>query len=98
MSIGSIGVTATGIIVTTIVTGLITSMISGFKTFYLLKQAMQFLIQDRIVQAHNHFTDKGSISKFSLQSIENLFKVYKLLKGNGFVEELMKDIRALPMH
>lgn len=91
----NIGQIAIEIIITAIITACITSVVSGFKVFSVQKDALKFLIQDRIVQAHDYFTKKGSIGKHSLSTIENLYKIYKLLKGNGFIEELMNDLHEL---
>jgi hypothetical protein len=49
-----------------------------------------------IVRAHNQYKKDGSISRYVLQSIEDLFRDYKNASGNGFVDSLMAELRELP--
>jgi hypothetical protein len=66
------------------------------KTYTLLQDAMRATICDRIVQAHDHFEANGFIRIHSLKSLEELYKNYTALNGNGFISHLMEDIRKLP--
>jgi hypothetical protein len=49
-----------------------------------------------IIRAHNQYKKDGSISRYVLQSVEELFSDYKKLSGNGFVDSLMAELRELP--
>ena len=66
--------------------------------FATLKEAQCALLRDRIVQGHEHFVAKQSIGTYSLSSINNMYQMYKQLGGNGFVDELMEEIRKLPIN
>jgi hypothetical protein len=55
------------------------------------------LIRDRISQAHAHFTVKGSIDKYTRQSLDSLYKQYKNTEENSFVKDLVMEIRQLPI-
>lgn len=96
-------------IVTVIVTSALTS-ITGALVVYIrkllsdskgthktLKQSQQALLRYQIVQAHDYFRSKGSIGKYSLSTLEELYKSYKELGGNGFVAGIMEEIREIPV-
>ena len=63
-----------------------------------LKEGMQALLRDRIIQAYNHYSDKGWIPIYAMESIEACYKSYEELGQNGVIDNLMKQLRALPNH
>lgn len=100
-------------IVTVILTTLLTAAVGAFvgilrryaktiqqtiQDFECLKTSQRAMIRDRIVQAHDYFCNKGTIGKYSLATLEDLFREYVQLGGNSFVAGMMDDIRALPVH
>lgn len=51
-----------------------------------------------ITEKHHYFCyDLGYIDDYNLQSVEARYKHYKEEDGNTFIDELMKDIRTLPI-
>ena len=63
-----------------------------------LKEGMQALLRDRIIQAYNHYSDKGWIPIYAMESVEACYKSYEELGQNGVIDNLMKQLRALPNH
>ena len=63
-----------------------------------LKEGMQALLRDRMIQAYNHYSDKGWIPIYAMESIEACYKSYEELGENGVIDNLMKQLRALPNH
>ena len=63
-----------------------------------LKEGMQALLRDRIIQGYNHYSDKGWIPIYAMESIEACYKSYEELGQNGVIDNLMKQLRALPNH
>lgn len=63
-----------------------------------LKEGMQALLRDRIIQAYNHYSDKGWIPIYAMESIEACYRSYEELGENGVIDNLMKQLRALPNH
>lgn len=59
------------------------------------KQALLSTTRDRINEAHTLYMSKGFIGSHSLFVIEELYKSYKILGGNTFVDRQMEDIRGL---
>ena len=55
-------------------------------------------IKSYITREHHYFCYKlGYIDDFSLDCIEKRFKHYSDEGGNSFIENFMKDLRALPI-
>ena len=63
-----------------------------------LKEGVQALLRDRIIQAYNHYSDKGWIPIYAMESIEACYKSYEELGDNGVVDNLMSQLRELPNH
>ncbi len=49
-----------------------------------------------IVRAHEDYTKAGKIGRLTLECVLDMFRQYQALGGNGFVEELVADLRELP--
>ena len=63
-----------------------------------LKEGMQALLRDRIIQAYNHYSDKGWIPTYAMESIEACYASYEELGENGVIDNLMRQLRELPNH
>ena len=63
-----------------------------------LKEGVQALLRDRIIQAYNHYSDKGWIPIYAMESIEACYKSYEELGENGVIDNLMRQLRELPNH
>ena len=61
-----------------------------------LKEGVQALLRDRIIQAYNHYSDKGWIPIYAMESIEACYKSYEELGENGVIDNLMSQLRELP--
>lgn len=70
---------------------------SSKSSFSALHEAQRVALRYQIVQARDYFVDKGNIGKYSLDCIEDMFRCYTDLGGNGFVHDMMDDIRKLPI-
>lgn len=56
---------------------------------------IQALLRDRIIQAYYHYADRGWITLHGLENVEELYKQYHALGGNGTVTKLVEDLREL---
>ena len=63
-----------------------------------LKEGMQALLRDRIIQAYNHYSDKGWIPIYAMESTDACYKSYEELGENGVIDNLMSQLRELPNH
>lgn len=48
-----------------------------------------------IVQSHSTFTQLGKIEPMVLATLEDIYKTYKDIGGNHFIDDLMEEIRDL---
>ena len=86
----------TWVIVKYISNKVLKSVVDTKEDFRAMKEAIKDLIGDRITQAHGFFMERGNISKHSFASLEDMFRQYEKLGGNGFICHLMEEIRELP--
>ena len=61
-----------------------------------IADGVKALLRDRIIQSCNHHADKGYFPLYARENVEDLFKVYKALGGNGTVEYLVNETEKLP--
>jgi hypothetical protein len=60
-------------------------------------EALKAVLKNSITRAHREFTAKGEIGRFALQSVIDMHTQYKALGGNGFVDEIVEEIKELPV-
>lgn len=79
-------------------------LIVGFLTWLVKRQyvrqsaiekGIQALLRDRIVFSYYKYNERGNISLHGLEAMENMYKEYHNLGGNGAVTKLMQDVRRL---
>ena len=51
--------------------------------------------RSQLVKDHRYYIERGWIDHYSLEALEDQFKIYKEEGGNSFAEQLMIEIRAL---
>lgn len=77
---------------------LITFLIGELGTFlivfYAIVQAVKCLLRNDILSIYDRCKDTSEITYWQLQSIEMSYKLYKILRGNSFVDDLMKKVRT----
>lgn len=61
-----------------------------------IKQGVKALLRDRIIQAYNHYLDKGYCPIYGREGVEALYREYKALGGNGTVSRLVERLHELP--
>ena len=57
---------------------------------------IQALLRDRMIQAYNHYSEKGFCPIYARENVEELYKRYHHLGGNGAITGLMAKLRRLP--
>lgn len=58
-----------------------------------LIQAVKCLLRNDILSIYDRCKDKKQITYWQLDSIEQSYKLYKILKGNSFVQDLVERVR-----
>ena len=62
-----------------------------------IREGLRAVLRDRIVQAHNNFSRKGSIEMEELENISNMYIAYHNLGGNGVVTNVYNRILEIPI-
>ena len=72
---------------------------SASVSFNNINNALTALIRDRI---HGYYfrkcTEKGYITPVEMEIVEELYKNYEKMGGNGMIKKEMEILRNMPMH
>lgn len=73
----------------------IVTLIIGFiKITIANKEATKCSLRNDILGIYQECKDKKIITLYQLQAIELSYSLYKKLKGNSFVDEIVKEVRS----
>lgn len=61
-----------------------------------IKAGMQAILRDRIIQAFNHYAEKGFCPIYARDNITHMYEAYHNLGGNGTITELYEKLLNLP--
>ena len=62
-----------------------------------MKLAVQAMLRDRLLQGYKHYMEKGWADLDDRANLENIWKQYHALGGNGDMKDLRRTFRHLPM-
>ena len=72
----------------------IITIITGFiKVIMSNREATKCSLRNDILQIYSECKDKKEITLYQLQAIEMSYTLYKKLKGNSFVDDILKEIK-----
>ena len=60
-------------------------------------QSQVALLRHQIVREHEYYMRQHQISLHAMQSVEEMYRAYHDMKGNGFIDRVMIDLRKLPL-
>ena len=83
----------------------IPGMLAGLAGFVVLqvkqnraiKLAVHAMLRDRLLQGYKHYLEKGGADLDDRSNMENVWRKYHLLGGNGDMNDLRHTFRSLPM-
>ena len=61
-----------------------------------VRLGVQALLRDRIYQAHSHYMERGFYPIYARENVEEMYKQYHALGGNGTVTNLVREMDGLP--
>lgn len=61
-----------------------------------IKDGMQAILRDRIIQAYNHYAEKGFCPIYARDNVAHMYEAYHNLGGNGTITELYEKLLHLP--
>lgn len=77
------------VLISTLVTEL--GVLAGFVC--LITSALKCSLRNDILDIYDRCKETGKITRYQLQSIKQSYDVYKKLKGNSFVDEIIERIK-----
>lgn len=63
-----------------------------------IEKGIVCLLRKHIMDEHEKWTSKGYITPKALESGIAMYNAYKGLGGNGMIDHMEEEIRALPIH
>jgi hypothetical protein len=76
---------------------LISLIVYFYKKLKATIRGVRALIKSKLLDNYRIYLDKGNISLYEKENIEDLYKEYKLLGGNGIIDDLIEEIYKLPI-
>ena len=59
--------------------------------------AIKCLLRNDILAIYDKCKDSKTITRYQLQSVHLSYSIYKKLKGNSFIDEIMEEIKNFKM-
>jgi len=70
-----------------------TFLIGAYKFYIAMIEATKCSLRNDILEIYDRCKDAETITKYQLESIETSFVLYKQLKGNSFVFNIIEKVR-----
>lgn len=67
------------------------------KKNHALQDGMQALLRDRIIQAYNHYQDRGFCPIYGKENVKRMYDAYHALGGNDVVTDLKEKLLDMPV-
>lgn len=61
-----------------------------------LREGVQALLRERIIESYNHYNDKGYCPIYAKESMRRLYAAYHVLGGNDVATELKDKLLEMP--
>ena len=61
---------------------------------FLVIQGIKCLLRSEMLRTYYHNKDKEKIRQFELENFIALYKAYKALKGNSFIDKIYKEVMS----
>ena len=59
---------------------------------FLIIQGIKCLLRSEMLRTYYHNKDKEEIRQYELENFIALYKAYKTLKGNSFIDKIYKEV------
>jgi len=63
-------------------------------SIFLLIQGIKCLLRTEMLRTYYHNKDREKIRQFELENFIALYKAYKALKGNSFIDKIYKEVMS----
>lgn len=82
--------------IATIITAIINAIITHSRAYKNLENANKIIMKDRIKHLGKSYIERGNVSLDELEDLHEMHQCYHDLGGNGFLDQLMKEVDSLP--
>jgi len=72
----------------------ITMMLPVIVAIFLIIQGIKCLLRSEMLRTYYHNKDKEEIRQYELENFIALYKAYKALKGNSFIDKIYKEVMS----
>lgn len=72
----------------------ITIMSPVIVAIFLIIQGIKCLLRSEMLRTYYHNKDKEEIRQFELENFIALYKAYKALRGNSFIDKINKEVMS----
>lgn len=62
-----------------------------------IEGGLQALLRAELIRSHDHYTTKGFMPIYARENYDNCYKHYKTLGADGVIDDLVNEIRSLPI-
>lgn len=62
------------------------------------KNGVQALLKVKIIERYNEYSKLENVTIYDKETIDQLYREYKNLGGNGVIEKLIKEIEDIPLN
>lgn len=83
-------------IVTSILGLAVAKLALEFKKQAAIRNGVRAILRDRILNAYNHYYEKGYAPFYAVENVTNMYQAYHRLGGNGAVTEIYHKFLKLP--
>ena len=78
----------------TVIVGAVTAICAIISVALTLLNGLKCLMRSQMLQTYYHNKDKKQIRQYEMQNFLALYKAYKAMKGNSFIEEIYQDVTS----
>ena len=72
----------------------LTMMLPVIVAIFLIIQGIKCLLRSEMLRTYYHNKDREKIRQFELENFIALYKAYKALKGNSFIDKIYKEVMS----
>ena len=78
----------------TVILGAVTAICALISVALTLVNGLKCLMRSQMLQTYYHNKDVKKIRQYEMQNFLALYKAYKAMKGNSFIEEIYQDVTS----
>lgn len=78
----------------TVIVGAVTAICALISVALTMVDGLKCLMRSQMLQTYYHNKDKKQVRQYEMQNFLALYKAYKAMKGNSFIEEIYQEVTS----